>query len=176
MPDGLTGRAVIVCTALGILPCVIAGAPAMAAEPVVPGFYRLRDEAKNANPAELGQLLISELNCTACHSAGNSARVAPKGAPDLSTIGARATPQWIRKYLSQPHTVKPGATMPDLFFASEPEARAGAVDFLTHFLAAQGGPMRSSSLEGTTVLVDEGRKLYHSVGCVACHAPEQKPK
>ena len=39
------------------------------AEPVVPGFYRLRDEAKDVNPAELGQLLIGELNCTACHKA-----------------------------------------------------------------------------------------------------------
>jgi hypothetical protein len=86
-----------------------------AAEPVVPGFYRLRDEAKDANPAELGQLLIGELNCTSCHKADDAKRIEPKGGPDLSTIGARATPQWIRAYVADPHAAKPGATMPDIF-------------------------------------------------------------
>jgi cbb3-type cytochrome oxidase cytochrome c subunit len=178
MQHGLHGRAVAAALAVVLSVTFVASDVAQAAvEPVVPGFYRLRDEAKNAKAAELGQLLIGELNCTACHAApANSARVAAKGAPDLSTIGARATPQWIRKYLSEPHKVKPGATMPDLFFASEPGARAGAVDFLTNFLAAQGGPMPASNIEGTTVLVDTGRKLYHSIGCVACHSPEEKIK
>jgi mono/diheme cytochrome c family protein len=178
MQHGLHGRAVAAALAAILFTTFAASDFARAAvEPIVPGFYRLRDEAKNANPAELGQLLVGELNCTACHAAPeNAARVAAKGAPDLSTIGARATPQWIRKYLTEPHKVKPAATMPDLFFASEPGARAGAVDFLTHFLAAQGGPMPASNVEGTTVLVDTGRKLYHSVGCVACHAPEEKLK
>jgi hypothetical protein len=103
-----------------------------AVEPVVPGFYRLRDEAKNVSPAELGQLLISELNCASCHAPhdGASARVAPKGAPDLSTLGARATPQWIRAYLINPHKVKPGATMPDLLHAHDPAAKADAIESL----------------------------------------------
>src|SRR4051812_13626119 len=178
MLHGLHGRATAAAlAAVFVVTIGFTDGARAAVEPIVPGFYRLRDEAKNANPAELGQLLIAELNCTACHAApGDSKRVAAKGAPDLSTIGARATPQWIRKYLSEPHKVKPGATMPDLFFASEPGARAGAVEFLTNFLAAQGGPMPSSNIEGTTVLVDTGRKLYHSIGCVACHAPEEKLK
>src|SRR5687768_7041808 len=98
------------------------------AEPIVSGYYRLRDEAKDVQPAELGQLLIAELNCTSCHSAaGDAPRVAQKDAPDLSTVGARVTPQWIRAYLSDPHKVKPGATMPDIFHASEPAAKAGVV-------------------------------------------------
>jgi mono/diheme cytochrome c family protein len=144
----------------------------VSAEPIVPGFYRLRDEAKNVNPAELGQLLIGELNCTQCHAGP----IAPRLTPDLSTIGSRATPGWIRKYLTDPHKVKPGATMPDIFHASEPAARDGAVDFLTHFLVAQGGPMTPSNSEGNTILIDQGRKIYHSIGCVACHAPEQPLK
>jgi hypothetical protein len=40
------------------LASLLAGSAA-AAEPVVPGFYRLREEAKDASPAELGQLLIA---------------------------------------------------------------------------------------------------------------------
>lgn len=153
-----------------------AEADAAGAEPIVPGFYRLRDEAKDANPAELGQLLIGELNCTSCHKADDARAVEPKGGPDLSTIGARATPQWIRAYVADPHAVKPGATMPDIFHSSEPAAKEGAVEFLTHFLVSQGGPIPASAVEGNPVLVDQGRQLYHTIGCAACHEPEQAMK
>jgi mono/diheme cytochrome c family protein len=176
MQDALWARSVV--AAVGLVLAALAAGPAGAAEaesvePVVPGYYRLRDEAKDVNPSELGQLLIGELNCTQCHKADDAKRIEPKGAPDLAGIGARATPQWIRAYLSDPHGVKPGATMPDVFHASEPQAKAGAVEFLTHFLASLGGPMQPSAVEGTTVLAAQGKQLYHTVGCVACHAPEQ---
>ena len=51
---------------------------------------------KPGGEAFAGELLLAELNCTACHKPSDDAgaqRIAPKGAPDLSTIGARATPQ-----------------------------------------------------------------------------------
>lgn len=169
MQDGFVRRSAAV---LAVFVAFSLGAD-LRAEPIVPGFYRLRDEAKDVTPAEVGQLLVSELNCTSCHAAPNAQ---PKGAPDLSTIGGRATPGWIRSYLADPHKVKSGAMMPDIFHASEPDAKAGAVEFLTHFLVAQGGPLQASNSEGNTVLIDQGRKLYHSIGCVACHAPEKPLK
>ena len=53
---------------------------AFAAEPpVVPGYNRLKDEGK-APPAELGQVLLGELNCTQCHSAPDAKRIITKGA------------------------------------------------------------------------------------------------
>jgi mono/diheme cytochrome c family protein len=132
----------------------------------------LRDEAK-ASPTQLGQVLLGELNCTQCHAAPQAKRILAKGAPDLSNIGARATPAYLRNYLAHPHDVKPGATMPDLFHASDPRARDGAVDFLVQYLVSLGGPMKPAEEEGADKLVEEGRKLYHTIGCVACHAPEK---
>src|SRR5436190_20499592 len=146
--------------------------------PVVPGYSRLKAAEQLGGDAAAGELLLAELNCTACHAPANadSPRVAPKGAPDLSAIGSRVTPQWLRAYLADPHGLKAGATMPDLFHASEPQARDGAVDFLVHFLLSQGGPIPPSTVEGNALLVDQGRELYHTVGCVACHAAQEKPR
>lgn len=146
---------------------------AMAAyAPVVAGYNRLRDEAK-APPAELGQVLLGELNCTSCHAAPQAKRILQRGAPDLSDAGARMTPEYLRDYLSNPHGIKPGTAMPDLFHASEPHAKQGAIEFIVDYLVSLGGPLKPPSLGGSEVLVEQGRKLYHAVGCVACHSPER---
>ena len=151
-----------------------ADAPAPTAPPVVAGFHRLIDA--KAGDAATGELLLAELNCAACHQAdgiGSEGRITPKGAPDLNTVGARVTPQWLRAYLANPHGVKPGATMPDVLHGAEPAARTEAVESLTHFLVSLGGPIQPATKGGNVVLIERGKNLYHTVGCVACHAPEQ---
>ena len=157
---GLIGAAVL---------CIGAGA---APPPAVPGYVRVRDEAK-ASPAEQGQVLLGELNCTQCHEAPAAKRIVHRGAPDLSDVGARVTPQHLKAYLSNPHAVKPGTPMPDLFHASEPKAKEGAIDFLVQFLVSLGGPIKPATEEGNVLLEEQGKKLFHNVGCVACHEPEK---
>jgi mono/diheme cytochrome c family protein len=139
--------------------------------PIVAGYERLQ-EAKS-DEVTRGEVLLGELNCLACHSAEGQKHVLIKGAPDLSNVGARATPQFLKAYLSDPHGEKPGSTMPDFFRASEPAAKQGAVEFLTQYLVSLGGPIAPATQEGNTIQVDQGRALYHTVGCVACHAPEK---
>jgi mono/diheme cytochrome c family protein len=147
-------------------------ATAAAVPPVVPGFNRLKDEGK-ASLEEQGQVLLGELNCTQCHTAPQAQRVFAKGTPDLSNAGARMTPQYLRKYILSPHEVKPGSTMPDLFHASAPAAKQGAVEFLTAYLVSLGGPIKPSTEDGNILAAERGRKLFHTIGCVACHAPEK---
>lgn len=153
---------------LGFLAACLAAAP----PPVVPGYVRVRNEAK-LSAAEQGQVLLGELNCTQCHAAPAAKRVIHRGAPDLSDIGARATPQYLKDYLSNPHGMKPGTAMPDLFHASDPQAKQGAIDFLVQYLVSLGGPMKPASEAGNDLLVEQGQRLFHRVGCVACHAPEK---
>jgi mono/diheme cytochrome c family protein len=161
-----------------VLACCLGGAVANAADaakpPVVPGYSRLKDEAK-VPPQAQGEVLLGELNCLSCHAAPNQKRIFTRGAPDLSTAGSRMTPQFILSYLSHPHQTKPGTVMPDLFHASDPQAKQGAVEFLTHYLVSLGGPIKQATEQGNASVVEQGRKLFHSVGCVACHAPEKKP-
>ncbi|MHC4994027.1 MAG: PA14 domain-containing protein [Planctomycetota bacterium] len=156
--------------ALGVL---LWGGYAHATAPVIPGYERLLKQER-VSAVERGEVLLGELNCIGCHQAppGVASRITSKPGPDLSTITQRVSPRWIADYLKAPHTEKPGATMPDLFHASEAKSRDGAIEFIVHYLTALGGPMQSSTFEAYPQLVDQGRNLYHTVGCVACHVPE----
>jgi len=155
--------------AVALLPLALAGLVGEAsasASPVVPGFNRL----KEGDPAR-GQVLLGELNCLSCHQAPAAARVLPRPAPDLSQVGSRVTPQFLMAYLADPQSVKPGTAMPNVFHASEPASKQGAVEFLTHYLVSLGGPIKASAEEGSQPQIEAGNRLFHTVGCVACHAP-----
>lgn len=167
----LTGRwlASAAAAALGVAAVVAASPTPAAAAPVIPGFERLTTEGK-ADPAAAGQLLLGELNCTSCHQA-ESPRVQTRSAPDLSAVGARTTPGYLRAYLTDPQAAKPGSAMPNVFHASAPQMKAGAVEALTHYLVSLGGPIKPAAVTGTALDAAAGEKLFHTVGCVACHAP-----
>lgn len=151
------------------------GITTLEAAPIVPGAERLAGTPIDT-AAHRGELLLGELGCTACHAASGAVeeRLSRKTAPDLSKVGSRVTPEYLKAFLTAPHEVKPGTLMPDVFHASEAAARDGAVDYLVHFLVSQGGPIEPAQTGGDVRLVNEGRELFHKVGCVACHAPEDK--
>lgn len=140
--------------------------------PMVPGFERIYSTG-GAAPVEGGRLLLTELNCISCHRPeGESARwLNVKRAPILDTAGSRLELEWLQKYLASVHSVKPGTTMPDLFAGHDEAARRNQVAALTHFLSQTG---RVSDSMGDSAAVQRGEKLFHSIGCVACHAPIQK--
>jgi mono/diheme cytochrome c family protein len=134
-----------------------------AGHPIVAGFERFYT-ADKADAVQGGRLLLGELNCVSCHQPGASG-LARKQAPILDDVAARVRAGYLKKFLLDPHTVKPGGTMPDLF-AGDPEKPA-KVEALVHFLASSGATMRQERPDLKAVAV--GRDLYHKVGCVACH-------
>ena len=146
------------------------------AAPVIPGVDRL-PSSSHADDVLAGEILLGELNCTQCHDADAAAtRIWTKTAPDLAKVGSRVTPHYLRKFITNPHATKSGTTMPNIFHASEAGARDGAVDYLTHFLTSLGGPIAPSEAGGTDKALAWGKELFHSVGCVACHGPQDGPK
>jgi mono/diheme cytochrome c family protein len=122
-----------------------------------------------------GEVLLGGLNCIACHSAGPDvqARLASKPAPLLGEVGARVTPQYLRAWLANPHAEKPGSSMPDLLHGLGQAERNQTVDHLVHYLASLGKPSRAAPTPVNQLLIRQGRVLYHQVGCVACHPPEE---
>jgi len=127
------------------------------------------------NPhANDGSVLLGELNCVSCHSAGDRAHLFPiRDAPRLANVGARVSPHYLRRFLLNPQATKPGTPMPDLLHALPKEKKDDAVEDLVHFLASMGGPLAGTDREHDQKAVQQGEMLYHTVGCVACHQPFQ---
>jgi len=130
--------------------------------------------AKGVDP---GEVLLGELNCTACHTVegGAAARVAARGAPKLGTEGLRLEPQWLRQWLTSPSASKPGTGMPHVWGGISESERTQAVDELVHYLVSVQPAGDPTFLAADRARVGMGRDLYHTVGCVACHAPTERP-
>ena len=138
-----------------------------ALRPVVPAYERY---AAVSPPEEAGQWLISELSCTACHVAGGPLVTAARSrGPDLSKLSERVRPGWLVEYLTAPHAVKPGTTMPDMLRTLPADERRQAAKELAAFLMPRIESTGPPPVSPFAVL--DGRRLYNAIGCGACHAP-----
>ena len=168
----LTRNASIIFACAAVFSRVPSGSGAVVA-PAVPGTGWL-EPAEGTESNAAAELLLGELNCFSCHAASDAirARIPTKQAPDLDRIGARIAPSYLERFLADPQSMKPGATMPNVFHASENAAADPVIDYLTHFLIARGGVMKLSHSPVDASLIAAGEHLYHSVGCVSCHPPQ----
>ncbi len=139
-------------------------------------FYATKDE-----PDELaGQVLLTELNCTACHPI--DVGLPSKGAPVVTGSGNRFHREWIRSYLSSPGQSKSGSTMPHLMHQLPESEREAALSALVAFLSTDPAAEPPIVATGANPVahefwlkgqVERGRSMYHQVGCVACHAIDE---
>lgn len=140
-----------------------------ARRPLVPGFERFHANQQTAS-ADGGRLLLGDLNCLSCHAATDSmkSQVLTKTAPILTDVGSRLRPEHVWEFLQDPHTVKPGTTMPAMLSHLSDAQRIEAADALTSFLSTTGS---ARSQKPNKAWAKNGGRLFHEVGCVACHAP-----
>jgi len=143
---------------------LLAVTPLRAAPPVVGGLQR------DGTEKLAGAVLVSELGCVACHASGR-AEFAAKAGPDLSAVGGRVVGGHLRRFIEAPSATKPGTTMPDVLGHLPAAERAATAEALAHYLASLGGASPTFT-RPVPEAIERGRKLYHSVGCVACHSPE----
>jgi len=140
------------------------------------GFERLYDDSDDPSldQAAAGRILISQLHCTQCHEASESqqAWLASAPPPALANLASRVRPDWLVEYLTSERGALHGNRMPDVWHAS-PEARREEGVSIASYLLSRGAPPRDSS--GTAAAAERGRGLYHTVGCVACHAARDEP-
>lgn len=122
-----------------------------------------------------GEVLLGQLRCTACHAAGRDVqeRLGMSSAPRLDAAGERLSPAWLRQFLSAPHADASGERMPNLLCALPEGEREQALEALVHHLASQGEGFESGPIAGGLEDLERGRQLFHSVGCVACHGPQE---
>ncbi len=126
------------------------------------------------SPELEGLVLSQERNCTTCHaSAAGDLAVVPKQAPRLNWSSQWLNPEYMIRFISDPHTTKPGATMPHLMSEMSNKERGESAAALVHYLVSKTD--NKFTVEKTEpAAVSRGYELFHSIGCVACHAPREK--
>lgn len=138
-----------------------------AGHPIVVGFERFFT-TNNVELADGGELLLSELRCVNCHDPGQHAgRIPVLAGPRLADLQGRLHFDHLTEWLMRPQTMKPGTLMPHLLADSESDKDALA---LVSYLFSNGSSLRQEKANGSPEL---GKELFHSVGCVACHAPDK---
>jgi len=135
--------------------------------PVVPGLSGEHPLTER----QVGELLMVELRCAACHEGISASGQGVIAAPRLEEAAWRLAPEHLLSWIADPHATQPGTKMPDVF-APYPELRQEAAEAITAYLTQR------AELGFQREVVDEasrarGKTLFHAVGCVACHAPKQ---
>ncbi len=139
-------------------------APGLQAEPFVPGFDRFHATQPTE---EGGRLLYNELGCANCHRSETG--LPARRGPNLTGVAQRASAEWLRAFISDPSAGREGTTMPHLL----PEASTGDLDAVVHYL----GSLKQKATKTKApkyVNPASGQELFHTRGCVACHAPDGK--
>ena len=143
---------------------------ALARRPIVPAFERFYTGADSDTGAG-GRLLLGELNCLSCHDAEPhlASSLNPRRAPILTEVARRLHPEWMVKFIANPHEVKGGTTMPDVMRGMSVAQRQEAAISLVNYLVGD----RSVDLGGSNDN-QNGQQLFQEVGCVACHQSQDE--
>ncbi len=151
---------------LAALAVAFHASPCVAAPPVVVGL-------SNKNPLsepQVGEVLLGELRCGACHNRKSAPDSIERAAPDLSDVGSRVAPDFLQRFIASPSASHAGTTMPDMLAAETEEQRTKIAEAITHFLVAQSPRKFQRDAIGEKEAA-EGKAVFHSVGCVVCHSP-----
>lgn len=143
-------------------------------EPMPPSVVRVVKygikDAETGQSSLRGRVLLGELNCVACHSA-DAGSVTARPAPLMGEIARRASAEWLSKWVRDPQAVKPGCGMPTVFV----DADKDQVDAIVHYLMSLGSTPEWQAPATEADGLEQGKKLYHSLGCVACHGVLDNP-
>lgn len=122
-------------------------------------------DAESWLTAQHGRVLLGELGCINCHAGAESVTL-HRQAPDLGGIASRVNPVWAKKWMVGPQSLKPGSGMPNVLLSDN---KAIDTENIMHFLLSTGGTFQEESVATEPASVDIGRRLYQTLGCVACH-------
>ncbi|MEK6608878.1 MAG: c-type cytochrome [Myxococcota bacterium] len=112
-----------------------------------------------------GMRLIDQAACVACHDISEVPAREHVG-PDLSRIGDKVDPQWLLRWLSDPHGYLARTMMPN--FRLSPRDAAAIAAFL---LAQKGGPLAPAPEPPRTAgaSLELGEAVFKRSACTSCH-------
>jgi len=106
--------------------------------------------------------------CASCHAVQNAAGNLVGGdfGPELTRIGSKANPDWLRRWLKDPGQYEPGTRMSHYRFDDK------QINLLSGFLLAKKDDDLLSGVHlspADSESVARGKKLVSETGCAACH-------
>ncbi len=115
-----------------------------------------------------GRAWLERKGCTNCHApdAVTGEAVGTREAPVLDALAGRIRPDWVRRWLADPASTRRGSDMPHLLGDAPADTVEDLVQYL--FRADAAPPPAPATHPGT---IRQGRRLFHTLGCVACHGP-----
>lgn len=128
-----------------------------------------------------GRSLFASQNCVKCHAAspGLGANAMPElaqVAPILFGTGDRSSEDWLRRWIAEPHTLKPNTQMPALVDPNTPQGLQDSSDLAAYLVSQKVGVIPSPKPHDPA-LAQAGGVIFHELGCVGCHAlPDQDAK
>lgn len=125
----------------------------------------------SAPTQDAGRLLARSMACAACHETGRP-DLEPT-VPSLVGLPLRKRRAWVASFLADPSSWKP-TFMPHFWDDAEPAERAAEIAAVVAWLW-RSAPNASEEMDGTrdSSLEAEGRRLWQSIGCAACHLVEE---
>ena len=139
----------------------------------------ITDATRLSQQQRRGRELFATQHCAKCHQSESPLGTDPMPelqeiAPLLVNPGDRLQENWLRAWLSEPHTLRPGTTMPQLFDPKKPESAQQIADLAAFLVSMKSGtPTSPEPAEEATILA--GGAHFHKLGCAACHTgPEQE--
>jgi mono/diheme cytochrome c family protein len=127
---------------------------------------------KDAPLLAQGQRLFEQVGCTGCHLVKGYEDI-PKIGPSLRRIGAKVDPNWMVRWIANPHLFRPRTRMPNFAF-KEDEAVAIASYLWSNSKQESEKWLADHSAaagfrEGDPSLIAQGKELTETIGCKGCH-------
>ncbi|MEP3479060.1 MAG: hypothetical protein ABJZ55_07430 [Fuerstiella sp.] len=121
-----------------------------------------------------GLVLLRKYNCASCHTpSAQLAESLKPAAPDLKWSANKLNPQYLANFIADPAGVKTGSTMPHMMRHLDRSAQSDSATAIVAFLTTLNGNTYVDDCAATTEtpVIAQGQEVFHTVGCVACHAP-----
>jgi len=128
---------------------------------------------EDAGTLRQGEYLFEQLGCHGCHLVAGYEELDAVG-PNLQRVAAKVDPQWMVSWIKDPYAFRPRTKMPDFKLTDEQSLAVAAYLWTSSkadgeaWLAAHPDPGGIAPQDAT--LVAQGKELFDSVGCRACHA------
>ncbi len=124
-----------------------------------------------------GERLFEQLACHSCHLVAGYEDM-PKIGPYLKLASAKLDPSWTVRWITNPHDFRPHTRMPNFMFTSDQATQIAAYIFDSsksdsdHWLKDHPEPPTLEADVKSPAMIEEGKGLFESVGCKACHSAD----